>query len=85
MHETPYTAGETRALIAPFMGVDPEKINNIVIVADSTEYGGIGVFTTYGCQIIAHGNTQAICLLTQAITSLATRIYEDSPQHGPGE
>ena len=85
MHITNYSVGEVRALLAPLFGCKAEDIGEIVIVADSPTFQKVGVFSTMCCDIRIHYDAIALALLARGIESLATKMYEDGPQHGPGE
>ena len=84
-HDSDYTRGELKGLIAPILGCEPEDIGEIVIVAVSANGGTIGVHTTLTCPIKEHWQTRVQCMLADGISSMATAIHEQAKQHGPGE
>lgn len=59
-HLTEYTGGEIHALIAPIMGLDPEDIKAVVIIAD------LGEMFTFGGTAGVTGSKAILC---DAVTS----------------
>lgn len=84
-HESDYTRGELKALVAPMLGCQPEDLGEVIVVASSTDGNDVGVHTTITCSNRVHWLTRAQCLLADGIRSLATSIYDETLQHGPGE
>ena len=84
-HESGYTRGELKALVAPTLGCKPEDLGDVVIVAYGTDENIVGVHTTISCSNRIHWQTRAQCLLADGIRSFATSIYDETLQHGPGE
>lgn len=83
-HESPYTLGEAKALVAPLMSCTTEDLGDFIIIARSKD-DKIGVFHTMICKHQMHQDCRALDLVAEYTQHLAAVMYENSEHHGPGE
>jgi len=80
-----YKRGEVMALIAPLLGCNAEELGDVLIIARDHTGSKIGVHHTMWCSQELHAHCKALDLVGEYIQQVAAQIFEESPQHGPGE